>query len=105
MIKEENLSDVNDVLNKKFHGKIMFIEELLSNNTKYENQSIDVTSDKIIQIDYKYDHVMIETQFSFANALWNGNNAYIKVNDQIYWMDQHDWIEEDSIEGKNLFHV
>jgi hypothetical protein len=92
-IKEENLSDINSKLNTKFF-------DLLSNNTKLEYQSVDVTSERIIDINYRYDHVKLETQFSFVNDLWNGNNAFIKINDQVYWMDQHNWMDEDNIEEK-----
>jgi len=94
MIKEESLSKENSYLNSKFF-------ELLSNNTNSSvNNSSDITFDKIIKIDHFFDHVMIETRFSFVNSLWNGNNAYIKINDHYYWMDQHNWIEEDSYEEK-----
>ena len=54
-------------------------------------------------MEYIYDHVLIETNFSFLNAIWNGNTAFIKINDHYYWMDQHNWMEEDQIsEKKNL---
>jgi len=93
MIKEEKLEKENKYLNGKFF-------ELLSNNTKSNNQTFDITFDKIIKLDYNYDHLMIETRFSFVNSLWNGNNAYIKINDHVYWMDQHNWMEEDNYEEK-----
>jgi hypothetical protein len=43
---------------------------------------------------------MIETSFTFLNAIWNGNTAFIKINDHYYWMDQHNWMEEDNIHSK-----
>lgn len=45
--------------------------------------------------------MLIETGFSFLNALWNGNTAFIKINDHYYWMDQHNWMEEDNIQSKH----
>ena len=43
---------------------------------------------------------MIETKFAFVNLIWNGNTAFIKINDHYYWMDQHNWMEEDQISEK-----
>jgi len=93
MIKEEDLNAVNQKLNKKFF-------DLLANNTKNSSQN-EVSIDRLIDIDYHYDHAMIETRFSFTNALWNGNIAYIKINDHYYWVDQHNWMEEDKAEDKS----
>ncbi len=56
--------------------------------------------EKEIKLDYEYSHIMIETSFTFINEMWNGNTAYIKINDHYYWMDQHNWTEEDNIHSK-----
>jgi len=94
MIKEEDLTEINTKLNKKFIN-------LLENNLKSNiSSSEEVTFDKVINIDYDYNHALIETRFSFANSLWNGNTAFIKIDDHYHWMDQHNWMEEDEIEEK-----
>jgi len=94
MIKEEDLSVINANLNKKF---ISLLESNSGNNTL---TSEEVLFDKVVNINYEYTHAMIETRFSFANSLWNGNTAYIKIDEHYYWMDQHNWMEEDEIEEK-----
>src|SRR4051812_32396818 len=96
MIKEETTSDINEGLNKKFL-------ELLANNLSsnfLKNENEEIVFDKVLTMEYDYNHVMIETSFSFINAIWNGNTAFIKINDNYYWMDQHNWMEEDQIEQK-----
>jgi len=59
-----------------------------------------VSFDKEIIMEYQYDHILLEGSFSLLNALWNGNTAYIKINDHYYWMDQHNWAEEESSKQK-----
>ena len=38
-----------------------------------------------------YDHLMIEINFKFMNLLWNNSTAYMKFNEDIYWMEHHNW--------------
>ena len=37
------------------------------------------------------NHLLIEGRFKFVSHLWNNNTAYIKVNNELYWMDHHSW--------------
>jgi len=34
---------------------------------------------------------MIEGNFHFISALWQGDSAIIKVDDDIFWMEHHNW--------------
>ena len=63
--------------------------------------SVDIFYEKEIIMEYQYDHILLETTFTFLNALWNGNTAYIKINNNYYWMDQHNWMEEDNVQTKH----
>lgn len=69
--------------------------------SKLKKVPSEISFEKEIIIEYQYDHILIETSFSFLNALWNGNTAYIKINNHYYWMDQHNWMEEDNITTKH----
>jgi hypothetical protein len=95
MIKEENNEDVSNSLNEKFLS-------LLAKNyaSKLKKESEEVLLEKTIEIPYDFSHVLIESSFSFINALWNGNTAFIKINGHVYWMDQHNWVEEDQVGHK-----
>ena len=95
MIKEENLSEINENLNTKF---LSLLGKNLS--TKLKNENEEILLEKTIEIDYEYNHILLETSFSFLNTIWNGNNAFIKINDHYYWLDQHNWAEEDQISEK-----
>jgi hypothetical protein len=37
------------------------------------------------------NHVLIESNFIFYNNLWINNTAYIKINDDLYWSENHNW--------------
>ena len=40
-------------------------------------------------------HYKIEMTFSFNSSLWKkGNIAYIKLNNDLYWLDHHKWEDE-----------
>lgn len=34
---------------------------------------------------------MFELNFKFTNLLWNNSTAYLKVNEDFYWMEHHNW--------------
>jgi len=36
-------------------------------------------------------HILIETDFKFVNFLWNNNTAFIKIEDDLYWLEHHNW--------------
>jgi len=44
---------------------------------------------------WDFDNIMLELNFRFLNLLWNNSTAYIKVNDDYYWMEHHDWESTD----------
>jgi len=96
LINEINLSEVNLELNKifiKFIGKTEFLRK---------NSNEIFTIDKIIDINEQFNYALIETKFSFANSIWNGNTAFIKINDNLYWADHHDWSENNSNNNENI---
>ena len=36
---------------------------------------------------------MIEGNFHFISAFWKGESAIIKIDNEIFWMENHDWEE------------
>ena len=42
-----------------------------------------------------HSYVRIEGNFYFISSLWNGETAYLKVDDRVAWMDQHTWRAEE----------
>ena len=45
---------------------------------------------------------MIEGNFMFISAFWTGETAIIKIDDEIYWMDSHNWEDYENINLCNL---
>jgi hypothetical protein len=37
------------------------------------------------------DHIKLELSFKFIASIWNGNTAYITINNHLYWLDNHNW--------------
>ena len=71
----------------------------------YLNQEEEILNSKsTTQVDkkLKFEHtfniftadfhtLMAEFDFHFHESLWDGNTAYIKLNQSVYWMDHHSW--------------
>lgn len=38
-----------------------------------------------------FENILIELNFKFLNLLWNNSTGYIKINNDFYWMEHHDW--------------
>jgi len=41
---------------------------------------------------------MIEGNFHFISALWRGESAVIKINDEIFWVEHHNWEEYQNLD-------
>lgn len=75
-------------------------------NSKINNQLIKVMTGnedtKQVEVEHQftlkeysnYSIAMIELSFSFISSLWNSSNAYIKLNDEVIWMDHHSWEDD-----------
>lgn len=48
-------------------------------------------------------HYKIEMTFSFNSSLWKkGSIAYIKLNNDLYWLDNHSWDDDDDEDNNNI---
>jgi len=45
-----------------------------------------------------HNQLMIEGQFHFMSPFWRGEAAFLKVDDQIVWLDHHDWSDYNNVE-------
>jgi hypothetical protein len=52
---------------------------------------------KKFEIGQQYSHAMLEMEFKFVNSFWANNTAYIKINEHIYWMENHNFIATDDL--------
>ena len=44
-----------------------------------------------------HEYLRIEANFHFLSGFWHGEAVYLTLDDEILWLDHHDW--EDSIEN------
>lgn len=89
-VKLEN-DDIND-LNIKLNS---FLVNDNNNLILEENFAL-----KVLNKENNIKHYKIEMNFSFNSTLWKkGDIAYIKINKDLYWMDNHEW--EDNNETDN----
>jgi len=44
---------------------------------------------------WDFNNIMFELNFKFLNTLWNNSTGYIKINEDIYWMENHYWESSD----------
>lgn len=80
-IEEEKIDDINKKIN-------LFLNEGNSN---------EIFFDYVIKVDKEAMHYKITMVFMFNSKKWNkGDKAYIKIGDDLYWMDNHIWEEEDN---------
>lgn len=83
------LGDVNSKLNA------FIVSNLLEkkNNVRFETEkTISLFKDRniaLMNVDVR--HYKIEMTFHFDSLLWNGHKAYIKINNDLYWLDNHQW--------------
>lgn len=42
-----------------------------------------------------FESLMFELNFKFMSLLWNNSTAYLKINEDYYWMEHHDWESTD----------
>ena len=69
---------------------------ICSPNTIAPSSSFETTYNININNTPKHvHHYKIEMTFSFNSALWKkGNIAYIKLNNELYWLEKHKWDDE-----------
>lgn len=90
------MNDVNESLNHQF------LNLIAKNHVSImKKDSEEILVKKILPVEYDFTHMLIESSFEFVNAIWNGNTAFIKINGHYYWMDQHNWTEEQNIANKS----
>ena len=39
----------------------------------------------------QHSDLMVEAQFHFLSPFWRGQAAYMKIDEQLVWLDHHDW--------------
>lgn len=39
----------------------------------------------------EHDYLKIEANFYFLSPFWKGEEAIIKVDNKVVWMDRHNW--------------
>ena len=83
LIKDIDLLIINNKLNEFFTMKYL-------NKSQVDSRLFEI-SQKISLNSKKIEHIMIQSNFKFLNALWNTNTAYIKFADDIYWLEHHNW--------------
>ena len=44
---------------------------------------------------WDFENLMFELNFKFLNFLWNNSTAYLKIDEEFYWMEHHDWESAD----------
>ncbi len=94
LIKEYKMNDVNNRLNEYLALMLFKEKSQISQNSHFEvDKNLNITSKWI-------EHVMIESNFKFLNSIWNNNTAYVKVGEDLYWLEHHNWQDEDCDEGK-----
>jgi len=85
LIDNHDLSMVNFFLNTNYFAQTL---SAMRNTTIAETFTFkNITAD----LSYPYEYALIELNFNFINSLWNGNSAYIMINDEVYWMEHHLW--------------
>lgn len=80
------LGDINSKLNAFLISNMIHKEKTLRLETE---KTITIFNDKDIELDV--NHIKIEMTFYFNSFLWNGHKAYIKINNDLYWLDNHKW--------------
>jgi hypothetical protein len=92
-IKQWKLSQIVDLNAENTHINNYIKEKMLlqlNSTASIELPGFEIS--KNVEIKNKdFEHVLIEMNFLFLNNLWNSNSAYIKINDELYWMDHHYW--------------
>lgn len=85
--EEESINDINSKLNPFFNN--FYFKE---SNQSLQSNTFEVVKNIDIGKSFTYGvQAMIEMDFKFVNALWANNTAYIKINNHIYWMENHSW--------------
>lgn len=75
--EEKSFDEVNDLLNSKV----------------CDEKTFEVELDVHLVNENPADHYKVEMLYEFVNKYWNKNSAYIKVGDEFYWADNHNWGE------------
>ena len=101
--KKSSFIEMNDI--KQFTS-VHFIENESINNVNkkinlflIEGESREKSFDYIINVDSNksVNHYKITMVFMFNSKNWSkGDKAFIKIGEDLYWMDSHVWEEEDS---------
>lgn len=86
LLISENLEEINSQINK-----IILNNLSPKNSEKKENQKTEISKNFKINKNIEFDSVLIEANFRFKNIFWNNSTAYIIINDEIYWMEHHNW--------------
>lgn len=102
LLGEFELKDLNAKLNAFIASS--FVHNQWQSEEKNQKNSLEVR--KNIPLNSKSlnsaQHLFIEANFKFANHLWNNNTAYMKVGDDLFWMDHHIWEENSSVNSGNF---
>ena len=62
------------------------------NNISFQNENRnDFFIYKKIENIPPHEYLKIEANFHFLSPFWNGNAAYLKINNKLVWLDHHDW--------------
>lgn len=86
-IESEIIEDQLMIINEKFNA--FLASEYLSANDSLKSKHFEESME--LDIGKDINAFVVEMQFVFHELLWNGNTAYIKINDSVYWMDHHNW--------------
>jgi hypothetical protein len=101
LIKDFSLKEINLRINERLALKYLNNLDLKEN---YDKSPFEFTQN--ININSKWvDHILIESNFRFLNSLWNNNTAYIKVEDNMYWLEHHNWDETSCDEERWTSHI
>ena len=66
-------------------------EFIKTESNKQADTKLEITKTISLKNIRNIDHIKLELSFKFIASIWNGNIAYITIDDHLYWLDHHNW--------------
>jgi hypothetical protein len=93
-----DLTDINRSLNSLIKLHLADGDNNLSLTNEVELvKEIDLTSLS------HFSDIKFETNFKFVDYLWHNNTVYIKINEELVFLEQHNWQGDDEICRKEIW--